>query len=44
MVDEEYADLLCKWTYDEEDESWDTECNGGFILESGTPQENDFEF
>jgi len=34
----------CKWTQDDIDEGWDTECGGKFILETGSPHENKFAF
>lgn len=34
----------CKWEYQEDEDCWDTECGNKFVLEVGTPIENDFHF
>ena len=30
----------CRWTMDDFDGSWDTECQEKFVLNDGTPHEN----
>jgi len=37
--------LTCKWTLTDDDQNlWETECDGLFILESDSPKENKMEF
>ena len=34
----------CLWKHQEDEDCWDTECGNKFVLEVGTPIENDFHF
>lgn len=34
----------CNWIYDEACERWLTSCNHAFVLNCGTPKDNDMKF
>lgn len=34
----------CKWTYDLDEDSWDTQCGNKFSLIDGNPYENKMRF
>lgn len=34
----------CKWEYQEDEDCWDTECGGKFVMLEATPAENDMRF
>ncbi len=35
---------VCDWTYDEDEDCWHTECGECFVLNDGTPEENNFKY
>ena len=36
--------MNCTWTYDEDLDTWDTECGESFVVTNGTPAENKMRF
>ena len=34
----------CKWTYDDDYDKWDTQCDNAFVVYEGTPSENNFKY
>ena len=36
--------MNCTWTYDEDLDTWDTECGESFVVTNGTPAENSMRF
>jgi len=38
------SENACTWTYDEDDDKWDTACGDAFCFESATPKEHHYNF
>lgn len=36
--------MTCKWEYDPDLDAWETECDHMFILNDGTPRDNEMSF